>query len=761
MPGPRHSTRPRSDVACWPPTGRGFVGPPRPGQGQGTRAGPGFRAGRRWTTWRTRALGALSAAAFGLCHLVSAAVLDEDRPVDKTRELWSLKPVVRPEIPATGTRSGHPIDAFLAAAARETGVLPLDAADPATWLRRVTLDLTGLPPTLAEQEAFERDRSETAVETVVDRLLASEQYGVRYGRHWLDVLRYTDVDGDMPAATGIHHWRDWVVTALNRDLPYDQFVRAQVLGNRAAKRRIISAAGHLTPVEPRSEDVFALGFLARGATGRSDEDQELAFSAVETISTAFLGMTVGCARCHNHFFDPIEQAEYYSMKALFDPLVLRRIELATTEQIFEHGRRMDEHEARLNRLVEGMRAFVRPHHDRLYEERVASFPTEVQAAIRKPEGKRNRHEQKLYDDYYPILRIDPIKLKAVMTPEENARYDEYLKQIEAEKPPEPLPEFWTVAEDPKRLARTNHVLTTGDPKRPKLHRAVGPGFPFAPANLEFDAGRRETFVDWLTAPDNPLLARVAVNRIWAWHFGVGLHAATSDFGVLGGQPAHPRLLDWLAAEFVAHGYSQKWLHRFIVTSGTYRRASAGLPERIAANEKADPENRMLWRFPLRRLEAEPIRDGLLAVADRLDGRLGGKSFDGTKPGPEANRRAAYMFRGYRTYAELMPDYLRTFDAEEGRFVCSRRDQTVTAPQALFLMNNELVASASDALTEVLRASAPGDLAQVISLGYRRALGRPPTDAERSRVMAYLDGDFGRLRGFSWLLFNLDEFVYVR
>jgi hypothetical protein len=330
---------------------------------------------------------------------------------------WSLKPLTPPTLPAApeGTRR-HPIDALLLDAARALGATPLPAAEPAVWLRRVTFDLTGLPPTPEEQAAFLAHPTEDARREVVDRLLASPQHGVRYGRHWLDVLRYTDVDEGMPAAPGIHYWRDWVINALNQDLPYDQFVRAQVLGNRARQRRIISAAGHLTPVDPRPEDLFALGFLARGAASREDADQQLAFSAVDTISTAFLGMTVGCARCHDHFYDPITQRDYYSMKALFDPLVLRPVDLATPEQVFEQGRRVEEHERKLARLVSEMKAFIRPYFDRLYEERVAILPADVQAAIRKPEAQRTAVEQKIYDDYYPVLRIDPPKIKELMQP---------------------------------------------------------------------------------------------------------------------------------------------------------------------------------------------------------------------------------------------------------------------------------------------------------------------------------------------------------
>lgn len=328
------------------------------------------------------------------------AMATPHEPISKAA-LWSIKPLAAPAVPSGASTSGNPIDDFLAASRLEKGIKAGDLADKSTWLRRVTLDLTGLAPTLAEQDAFLKDETAQAYERVVDRLLGSDQYGVRYGRHWLDVLRYSDVDEHMPAAPGIHFWRDWVISAVNQDLPYDEFARAQILGNRARKRRIISAAGHLTPVEARPDDLFALGFLSRGAAVRDDRDQMLAFSAVETVSSAFLGMTVGCAKCHDHFFDPILQTDYYAMKALFDPLVLRQVDLATPEQVFQQGRDVDSYERRLKVLVEKVRELTGTYHNALYEERLSSFPVEAQAAIRKPEEKRTAAEQKIYDDYYP------------------------------------------------------------------------------------------------------------------------------------------------------------------------------------------------------------------------------------------------------------------------------------------------------------------------------------------------------------------------
>lgn len=672
-----------------------------------------------------------------------------------------MQPVVQPPIPSGVTGSANPIDAFLAASAQDGGVTPFGAADPLTWLRRVTFDLTGLPPTPEEQESFLENPSPAGRDRTVERLLVSEQHGVHYGRHWLDVLRYADLDENMPAAPGIHLWRDWVIASLNRDLPYDDFVRAQICGNRAAKRHTVSPEGHLTDIEARPEDLFALGFLSRGATSRANKDQQLAFAAVETASTAFLGMTVGCARCHDHFFDPIRQSEYYSLKAIFDPMVIRPVELATPAERFARGRAVAEHDAQVQAVAEAMRAYIEPYHRRLYEERLPALPAEAQAAIRKPEATRTRAEQKTAEDYHPILRIDPPKIREVMPADQIPRYDAYLKELAALKAPEPLTVFWTVEDDSQRATEKSYVLTTGDPARPKLSQEVTPGFLFASRPPEFRDGRREAFADWLTSPDNPLFARVAVNRIWQWHFGTGLHPSSSDFGALGGQPNHPRLLDWLAAEFIAHRYSMKWLHRLIVTSDAYQRASAGTVALDAANRAKDPDNRLLWKFPLNRLEAEPIRDALLQSAGILDLTVGGKSYEAGATNETAWRRTAYLRRGYQAFREVMPAYLQTFDAEDGRTVCPRRTQTVTAPQALFVMNNELIETTSIQLGERLREQSQGDLPTLVTLGYQITLGRTPTDAERQQATDLLRSEPQSGKSLAWLLFNLDEFIHVR
>lgn len=684
-------------------------------------------------------------------------------PEATAEDLWALKPVVRPEVPSA---SGNPIDGFIAARLKEKGLTPADPADRLTLLRRVTLDLTGLPPTPEEQEAFLRDESPNAYETVVDRLLASEQHGVRYGRHWLDVLRYADADERMIAAPGLHYWRDWVFRAINDDVPYDQFVRAQLTGYRSRTRTRMSAVGIRSRVEPRLDDQFALGFLARGAVYRDGADaHELPIAAVETISTAFMGLTVGCAKCHDHMYDPIAQADFYAMKSLFDPLVLRKVTLATADELIEAGRAADESARKRAEFEAPIEALTAPYRERLREERINMLPPDVQTIIRKPEIDRSAAEQKIADDYYPILRIDDDKLQGIMTEDDRREYRSLQGKLSQVGNPgeRSFPEFWTVEVDPLKAREKSYVLTSGDPARPELQHEVKPGWPFAPKNLEFREGRVEAFSDWLTAPENPMFARVAVNRLWQWHFGEGLQKLPSDFGLLGGAPTDPELLDWLAAEFAARGFRMKEIHRLIVTSDTYKMSSEVDVSGSSAEIAADPQDDRLWHFRLRRLEAEPIWDAVHALAGDLDRSLGGRSFDvgGRRAGRGPVRRAAYLIRGYSSNRNVVPNFLQAFDVDDGRAPCPVRTRTVTAPQALFMMNSDVITAAAEKFAEQIRNQAGDDLGSAVDLGYRMAIARPPSDAERDAALSYLQGDPSRLKGFTWLLFNLDEFLYVR
>jgi hypothetical protein len=719
-------------------------------------------------------------------------------PEGKRPDLWVLKPVVRPEIPTGLTSSPNPIDAFIAAQYKAKGLVPVGPADKRSLLRRVYLDLIGIPPTPAEQEAFFKDESSDAYNKVVDRLLASPQHGVRYARHWLDVLRYADADERMIAAPGIYLWRDWVIGALNDDLPYDQFVRTQLTGYRSTERTQMSATGYRSRLEPQPEDLFALGLLARGAVLRDGKDgDELAIAATETVSTAFMGLTVGCAKCHDHMYDPITQHDYYAMKALFDPLTIKKVTLATPAELFASGKAQEE-AAKARAAIEGpLEQLIAPYKTKLYDDRVAMLPPEVQAVIHKPEKDRTAADRRIADDYYPVLRIDSDKIREVMPEAERARYQELEKQLGSlsrEGRAGAVAAFWTVEVDPIRSQQKSYILTSGDPERPEMDHEVQPGWPFAPeqilteqfadrlaieksgrAKFDFRETRIEAFSDWLTAAENPLLARVAVNRLWQWHFGEGLERTPSDFGALGGTPTDPPLLEWLAAEFVQRKFSMKEINRLIVTSDAYKLASEADSASIAANQKLDPSDTYLWHFRLARLEAEPIWDSILTAAGNLDSTVGGPSFDIAAPerrrgerfrnrmatDNRTNRRAAYMTRGYSTNGEVMPHFLKAFDADDGRTPCPVRTQTVTAPQALFMMNGPEIDKAAVSFADRISRESGGDLTAAVDLAYRTALARPPSSREREKALAYLESDPTRLKNLAWLLFNLDEFIYVR
>jgi hypothetical protein len=534
--------------------------------------------------------------------------------------------------------------------------------------------------------------------------------------------------------------------------------------------------------------MFALGFLARGGVSRDNKDTgELPIVAVETVSTAFMGLTVGCAKCHDHMYDPIKQKDFYSMKALFDPLVVKKVTLASPADIFKNADATEDAQAKRAAAEAPLRAQLAaiegPIRKRLEEERILMLPPDAQAAVRKPERQRTFAEQKLVDDYFVPLRVDPIKVKELLPEADRKKFDEINKQIAAlggggggRGGNNALPAFWTVEVDRGREKEPSYILSSGEPDRPEKDKPVEPGWPFGPEKPDFRDGRIEGFADWLTAPENPFFARVAVNRMWQWHFGEGLQKTPSDFGTLGGMPTHPVLLDWLAAEFVDRKFSMKEMHRLMVTSETYKRSSALDPAVLAANTKIDPANDYLWSFRLLRLEAEPIWDSILSDAGTLDLTIGGASFDiaaadtprrggggrgNAAPAAPPNRRAAYMIRGFSTSRDVVPQFLQAFDVDDGRLPCPLRTRTVTAPQGLFFMNSDEIEKASAKFAERLQKEAGSDLASDVDLGYRIALSRHPSSAEKDEALTYLQNDPARLKGFAWLLFNLDEFVFVR
>jgi hypothetical protein len=582
----------------------------------------------------------------------------------------------------------------------------------------------------------------------------------------------------MAAASGIHYWRDWVITALNEDLPYDKFVRTQLTGYRDAEYTTINENGNRRRALPRAFDLFALGFLARGQVARDGKDAlELPTSAVETVSTAFMGLTVGCAKCHDHKFDPIPRNDYYAMKALFDPLVVKRVRLASAEDTMKYDDAYSTYEKKKAEAEKQVEDLIAPYKAQLFEHLMQTLTPDVQAVFRKPEKQRTAAEQKIADDYHVVFKVMSSGLKEFMPPDLLKQYTTLQKAVDAIRAPSPLPEFWTVDEDSARHKEPSYILTNGEPTQPETDKPIQPGFPFEPKGTEFRDGRRETFTEWLVAPENPLFARVAVNRLWGWHFGKSLQPNPSDFGLLGGRPSHPELLDWLASEFVAKGFSMKAINKLIVMSDTYRMSSNADPATVKQDRAIDPTNKMLWQFPLLRLDAETIWDSIFSAAQSLDLKVGGKSFQipGEEGGrgrgaqaaegqPKSNgpeRRGIYIQRGYHQSMDVMPNFLLAFDVDDGRIPCPERTRTVTAPQSLFLMNDKLVVQASARFAERLRKETSGNIPQAIDLGYRIALARPPSTKEKDAALAYVNGDPEQLKGFTWLVFNLDEFSYAR
>jgi hypothetical protein len=478
-------------------------------------------------------------------------------------------------------------------------------------------------------------------------------------------------------------------------------------------------------------------------------------------------------------YDPITQRDFYAMKALFDPLVPRKIVLATAADLIARGRAVQEVADRRAPIEAQINALVGPYKKRLYDERVSMLPADVRAVILKPERDRTAAEQKIADDYFPILRIDPDKFTKLMTAADREKYEELQRKLERASRrggdrSGSLAAFWTVEVDSQKVTEKSYILTSGDPGRPELDHEVAPGWPFGPPEPDFRDGRIEAFSDWLTAPENPLFARVAVNQIWQWHFGEGLHKTPSDFGLLGGEPVNPKLLDWLASEFIRKDFSMEAIHRLIVTSNTYQLASVADEAITTSNIQADPTNAYLWHFPLQRLDAEAIWDSIFAAADSLDLSVGGPSFSvsmsgGRRRGEARNneasnqsyRRAAYITRGYSTSRDVMPNFLQAFDVDDGRVPCPLRTQTVTASQSLFLMNSAEVERATAKFAERMQEESGDDLAAAVELGYRIALCRDPSATERERALAFLEGKPDGLKNFAWLLFNLDEFIYVR
>jgi mono/diheme cytochrome c family protein len=584
--------------------------------------------------------------------------------------LWVLRSLIRPEPPTarTASRVMNPIDAFILVRLDRAGLSPAPPADRLTLIRRATFDLLGLPPSPKDIDAFLADDSPAAYEKLIDRLLASPHYGERWGRHWLDVARFCESNGFEHDKIRDHSWRyrDYVIGSLNADRPYEHFVRQQIAGDV------------LEPVT--REGIIATGFLVGGpwdeanqlqksVTMRQRAREEELEDMVAALGQAFLGLTINCARCHDHKFDPIRQRDYYRIKAALEGVL--------------HG----------NRPLPGGRG-AGPHKDEMVYAACPQAPPPTSVLARGDVEKKGE-------------RVSAGGLSAVRSPS---------------------PDFGLAVDAPESI-------------------------------------RRRKLAEWIADPANPLMARVMVNRVWHFHFGTGLVATPNDFGRNGDRPSHPELLDWLASEFEAHGTSLKALHRRIMLSSTYRQSSSHDVKAAAI----DADNRLLWRYPARRLEAEAIRDAMLQAAGLLNTQMAGPSF---RPftvtvfnsnfynlsdfaGPAYDRRTVYRININSAKDPL----LETLDCPDPSVKTPRRAVTTTPLQALGLMNDPFVLRQARAMADRVHSEVGGDLAVQVDRVYRLTIGRRPIGRECTRA-ADLVREAG-LENLAWTLFNSSEFLYVQ
>jgi hypothetical protein len=652
---------------------------------------------------------------------------------------WAFQPVRAPAVPAVADRAWvrNAIDAFVLARLEKEGIAPAPEADRVTLLRRLSFDLLGLPPSPEEVDRFLRDTSPQAYERLVERLLASPHYGERWGRHWLDAARYADSDGYEKDGGRPFAWRyrHWVIDALNRDLPFDRFTVEQL-------------AGDLLPGATAGQRA-ATGFHRNTLTNREggvDAEQfrvEQVVDRVNTTAKVFLGVTLACAQCHDHKYDPFSQRDYYQFFAFFNSDVEVNVPAPLPGEEAVYRRRKEAHERRLAELqaqVRDYRARRLPANQAKWEAdlklpALRALPPALQAALLQPPGQRSAEQARLVAEHYARLDPDLARL--------NKAFAEHRKSA-------PTPTLaQALALGPARKA---HVLVRGDFLRPGAE--VRPDTPAALAPL--NAGERPTRLDlarWVVRPENPLTPRVLANWVWQKYFGRGLVATPEDFGTQGERPSHPELLDYLAGEVVRRGWGLKSLHRLIVTSATYRQASHARPELA----QRDPLNVLLARQARLRLEAEALRDAALATSGLLVRTVGGPSVRPPQPpgiseltyagsarwvestGPNRHRRGLYTwFQRTSPYPMLL-----TFDAPDSNVCVVRRERSNTPLQALTLLNDTVFVECARALGRRVLAEAPPGDAGRLHYAFRLCVAREPTPAELSRL-ARLLADFRAL-----------------
>ena len=717
---------------------------------------------------------AVGLAGFIACavSLLAAADASAVEPPNDAKQYWAFRVPDDPTAPMPATRWVRTgIDAFVWDGLRAEELAPSREAARARLLRRVCLDLTGLPPTPEQASSFLENASPDAYAQLVESLLASPHYGERWAQKWLDVVRFADTDGFERDGYREHGWRyrDYVVESFNRDKPFDRFIQEQVAGDE------------LFPGDTQA--LLATGFHGAGPRhvvgGNQDKEearQEIVTEMALGVGQALLGLTVQCARCHDHKFDPITQEDYYRLEAFFGATELKDVPIASEEETASHDRAVEHHEAAVQPIKQRLREIEAPFNKQVLERKRAALEPRFETALAIPEDERNPEQARLAKEagsqikpvWYEILPLmsDRVKRRRSMLRKR-------LHAMELRKPDSPPAAFavGNLEEPPATfILRGGDYRHRGDPVTPGFPRIVGSLGLEAPMGRD---GRRSALATWLTSPGNPLTARVMVNRIWEFRMGHGLMADPNNFGLLGGTPSHPDLLDFLARRFVQEGWSVKAMDRLIVLSSAYRQSSEIDADRAAV----DPNNKWYWRAHRRRLSGEAIRDSALAASGRLNRALTGKPvripiepeiydliFTEAEPDnlwpvtpdvSQHDRRSLYLLNK-RT---VRLPFLANFDQPDTMTSCSVRQTSTHALQSLSLLNSGFMQAQSHALADRLQLDCGTSVDCVVERAFQLTLARRPTSQEGRLAKAFLGSRPEALQDFSLALLNRNEFVY--
>jgi hypothetical protein len=688
------------------------------------------------------------------------------------RSHWAFRPLVRPEVPKVRhtERIQTDIDHFIEDVLEKNKLTLGPEADRATLIRRVSFDLTGLSPTLAAIDEFVADKAADAYERMVERYLASPRYGERWGKYWLDAAGYADsngyfsADSDRPLA---YRYRDYVIQSFNKDKPYDQFVREQLAGDEMAG---FDPNGDVTPA--MTEMLTATHFLrnAPDGTGESDGNPDevrtdrltVLEGNLQNCMNSLLGITIQCARCHDHKFEPVTQEEYYRLQAILYPVYCpdrwtkpndRVVAVASKSEREKHQKLTKRIDRQVQTLKESLGKIAQPFRDQLLEERLKDLePAAREAvlqAVNTAEDKRTEEQKALLKKHEEALKTSEEDL-AKRFKEYGAVREQILKAVAEREKERPAPlETLSVFVETHPEPVVHHVLLRGQHNAPG--KDVQPGVPAAFCGPENDyhvedrpegqisTGRRTALARWVTSKENPLFARVMVNRIWQHHFGVGQVATPDNLGQSGAKPSHLESLDYLATEFIRSGWSVKDMHRLILKSGVYRQVSKQREDAF----QVDPDNRLLWRFPLRRLDAESLRDAMLEVSGELNLKQGGpfvpthRTEDGSVVVDEkvegARRRSVYL-QQRRTQVLTL---LELFDAPSLVTTCGKRTTSTVPLQSLALLNSDFARARAGALANRLEKEAGAEEAKRIDLAFRLGCGRTPSDNELDACKRFL------------------------